>query len=150
MSYFTTKCDFYDDVESIAGGFKKWFERHKNGVEIEVDGKKFLVTCRDDVLPYYTRIVCCMYCHDGRAYYKLSSMPYTQEMIEERREWIEKNEKSIKRWSKNPEKNQHKIDWAKSDIRSLERGIKFIEDLEQKFAKYIELNKGKDEEVWLW
>ncbi len=150
MSYFTTKCDFYDDVESITGGFKKWFEWHKNGVEIEVDGKKFLVKCRDDVLPYYTRIVCCMYCHDGRTYYKLSSMPYTQEMIEEREEWIARDEKSIKRWSKNPEKNQRKIDWAKSDIRSLERGIKFIEDLEQKFAKYIELNKGKDEEVWLW
>lgn len=52
--------------------------------------------------------------------------------------------------SKNPEKNQRKIDWAESSIRSMERCIKWIEDMEQKFAKYVELNKGKDEEVWLW
>lgn len=28
MSYFTTKCDFYDDVESMSGGFNAWFELH--------------------------------------------------------------------------------------------------------------------------
>ena len=150
MSYFTTKCDFYDDVESMSGGFNAWFERHNRNVEIEVDGKHFMVSCRDDVLPYYTRIVCIMCTNKGHAYYKLSSMPYTQEMIEERKKWIEKNKKDIKRWSKNPEKNQRKIAWAEKDIRSLERCIKWIEDLEQKFAKYVELNRGKDEEVWLW
>ena len=80
----------------------------------------------------------------------MSSMPYTQEMIEERKKWIEKNKKDIKRWSKNPEKNQRKIAWAEKDIRSLERCIKWIDYLEQRFAKYIELNRGKDEEVWLW
>lgn len=112
MSYFTTKCDFYDDVESMSGGFKAWFERHNRNVEIEVDGKRFMVLCRDDVLPYYTRIVCIMCANKGHAYYKLSSMPYTQEMIEERKKWIE--------------------------------------DLEQRFSKYVELNRGKDEEVWLW
>ena len=150
MSYFTTKCDFYDDVESMSGGFKAWFERHNRNVEIEVDSKHFMVSCRDDVLPYYTRIVCVMCANKGHAYYKLSSIPYTQEMIEERKKWIEKNKKDIKRWSKNPEKNQRKIAWAEKDIRSLERCIKWIEDLEQKFAKYVELNRGKDEEVWLW
>lgn len=150
MSYFTTKCDFYDDVESMSGGFNAWFELHNRNVEIEVDGKHFMVSCRDDVLPYYTRIVCVMCANKGHAYYKLSSTPYTQEMIEERKKWIEKNKKDIKRWSKNPEKNQRKIDWAEKDIRSLERCIKWIEDLEQKFAKYIELNRGKNEEVWLW
>ena len=41
MSYFTTKCDFYDDVESISGGFKAWFELHNRNVEIEVDGKTY-------------------------------------------------------------------------------------------------------------
>lgn len=150
MSYFTTKCDFYDDVESMSGGFNAWFELHNRNVEIEVDGKHFMVSCRDDVLPYYTRIVCVMCSNKGHAYYKLSSMPYTQEMIEERKKWIEKNKKDIKRWSKNSEKNQRKIDWAEKDIRSLERCIKWIEDLEQRFSKYIELNRGKDEEVWLW
>lgn len=150
MSYFTTKCDFYDDVEPMSGGFNAWFERHNRNVEIDVDGKHFMVSCRDDVLPYYTRIVCVMCANKGHAYYKLSPMPYTQEMIEERKKWIENNKKDIKRWSKNPEKNQRKIDWAEKDIRSLERCIKWIEDLEQKFAKYVELNRGKDEEVWLW
>lgn len=48
------------------------------------------------------------------------------------------------------EEEQRKIAWAEKDIRSLERCIKWIKDLEQKFAKYIELNRGKYEEVWLW
>lgn len=85
MSYFTTKCDFYDDVESMPGGFNAWFELHNRNVEIEVDGKHFMVSCRDDVLPYYTRIVCVMCANKGHAYYKLSSIPYTQDMIEERK-----------------------------------------------------------------
>lgn len=63
---------------------------------------------------------------------------------------IEQLKYEFKRWSKNPEKNQRKIAWAEKDIRSLERCIRWIEDLEQKFAKYVELNRGKDEEVWLW
>lgn len=150
MSYFTTKCDFYDDIESMSGGFKAWFELHNRNVEIEVDGKHFMVSSRDDVLPYYTRIVCVMCAKKGHAYYKLSSKPYTQEMIDVNKECIANSEKAIKRWSKNPEKNQRKIAWAEKDIRSLERSIKFIEGMEQRFAKYVELNRGKDEEVWLW
>jgi hypothetical protein len=150
MSIFTGKCDLYDSVEMLDGGFKNFMSRYKNGVTIEVGDKKFDVMSRDDILPYYTYLVAVMTCTNDKCYIRLSSRPYTQTLIEERKELIKRYKNGIKRWSKNPEKNQRKIAWAEKDIRSLERCIKWIEDLEQKFAKYVELNRGKDEEVWLW
>lgn len=109
MSYFTTKCDFYDDVESMSGGFKAWFERHNRNVEIEVDGKRFMVSCRDDVLPYYTRIVCVMCANKGHAYYKLSSMPYTQEMIEERKNGLKRTKRTLNGGAKTQRKTNAKL-----------------------------------------
>lgn len=109
MSYFTTKCDFYDDVESISGGFNAWFELHNRNVEIEVDGKHFMVSCRDDVLLYYTRIVCVMCANKGHAYYKLSSMPYTQEMINERKNGLKRTKRTLNGGAKTPRKTNAKL-----------------------------------------
>ena len=151
MSRFTGKCDFYDTVESMRGGFKKWLESHDNNIEIDVDGKRFFVKTRDDVLPYYTRIVCIMCYSNKHTYIRLSSKPYTQEMIEERQEWIKRNEKAIKRWSKNPtEKNLHKIEYAKKDNENLKQGIEFIRSWERDFEEYLHKNLGQDEEVPTW
>lgn len=151
MSRFTGKCDFYDTVESIGGGFKKWFSWYKNGVEIEVDGKKFFVKSRDDVLPYYTRIIAIMCSSDKHAYIRLSSKPFTQEEIDDREEWIKRNEKAIKRWSKNPtDKNLRKIEYAKKDIEILKQGIELIRSWERDFDEYLLKNLGHDEEVPTW
>ena len=84
-------------------------------------------------------------------YILLSSKPYTQEMIEERQEWIKRNEKAIKRWSKNPtDKNLHKIEYAKKDNENLKQGIEFIRSWERDFEEYLHKNLGQDEEVPTW
>lgn len=149
MSIFTGKCDLYDSVEMLDGGFKNFMSRYKNGVTIEVGDKKFDVTTRDDILPYYTHLVAVMTCANDKCYIMLSSRPYTQTLIEERNEWIKRYKNGIKRWSKNQDykSNRAKIEWAEKEIASLQDGIEMYERWEHEFERYVKRNLGHDEEV---
>lgn len=149
MSIFTGKCDLYDSVEMLDGGFKNFMSRYKNGVTIEVGDKKFDVMSRDDILPYYTHLVVVMTCTNDKCYIRLSSRPYTQTLIEERNEWIKRYKRNIKNWSKNPEhkNNRAKIEWAEKEIASLQDSIAMYERWEHEFERYVKRNIGHDEEV---
>lgn len=149
MSIFTGKCDLYDSVEMLDGGFKNFMSRYKNGVTIEVGDKKFDVMSRDDILPYYTHLVGVMACTNDKCYIRLSSIPYTQTLIEERNEWIKRYKRNIKNWSKNPEykNNRAKIEWAEKEIASLQDSIAMYERWEHEFELYVKRNLGHDEEV---
>lgn len=149
MSIFTGKCDLYDSVEMLDGGFKNFMSRYKNGVTIDVGDKKFDVMSRDDILPYYTHLVGVMTCTNDKCYIRLSSIPYTQTLIEERNEWIKRYKRNIKNWSKNPEykNNRAKIEWAEKEIASLQDSIAMYERWEHEFERYVKRNIGHDEEV---
>lgn len=149
MSIFTGKCDLYDSVEMLDGGFKNFMSRYKNGVTIEVGDKKFDVMSRGDILPYYTHLVAVMTCANDKCYIRLSSRPYTQTLIEERKEWIKRYKNGIKRWSRNPDhkSNRAKIEWAEKEIVSLQDGIAMYERWEHEFELYVKRNLGHDEEV---
>lgn len=149
MSIFTGKCDLYDSVEMLVGGYKKFMSLYKNGVTIEVGDKKFDVMSRDDILPYYTHLVAVMTCTNDKCYIRLSSRPYTQTLIEERKEWIKRYKRNIRNWSKNPDykSNRAKIEWAEKEIVSLQDGIAMYERWEHEFERYVKRNLGHDEEV---
>lgn len=149
MSIFTGKCDLYDSVEMLVGGYKKFMSLYKNGVTIEVGDKKFDVMSRDDILPYYTHLVAVMTCTNDKCYIRLSSRPYTQTLIEERKEWIKRYKRNIRNWSKNPDykSNRAKIEWAEKEIACLQDGIAMYERWEHEFERYVKRNLGHDEEV---
>lgn len=149
MSIFTGKCDLYDSVEMLDGGFKNFMSRYNNGVTIEVGDKKFVVISRDDILPYYTHLVGVMTCTNDKCYIRLSSIPYTQTLIEERNGWIKRYKRNIKNWSKNPEykNNRAKIEWAEKEIESLQDSIAMYKRWEHEFERYVKRNLGHDEEV---